>query len=104
MARAEGLDNDHPRSHIHKLTGLPLRMRSAHYGLVENFPGFALAAALAQMMAPKDAQVINLLAFHVIAKLLVYYPVYLANVSLPRTLAHISATSALINVLWRLAV
>lgn len=103
MAREEGLDNDHPRLHIHKLTGLPLRIRSAHYGLVENFPAFALAAALAQIIAPKDVQVVNLLAYHVIAKLLVYYPVYLANFALPRTLAHISATSALINVLWSLA-
>lgn len=39
MAREEGLDNDHPRKHIHKLDGLPLRLRSAHYALVENFPG-----------------------------------------------------------------
>ena len=32
-----------------------------------------------------------------------HYPAYLGNVALPRTLAHISATSALINVCWRLA-
>jgi len=103
MARREGLDNDHPRKHVNNLTGLPLRLRSAHYALMENFPAFALAAALAQIMAPKDPQVVNLLAYHVIAKTLIHYPTYLANVSLPRTLAHISATSALINVLWRLA-
>jgi hypothetical protein len=39
MAREEGLDNDHPRKHIHELEGLPLRLRSAHYALMENFPG-----------------------------------------------------------------
>ena len=124
MAREEGLDNDHPRKHINSLDGLPLRLRSAHYALMENFPGapfssdqvlcsigeanryrlgFALAAALAQVLAPNDAQIVNLLGFHVIAKLLVHYPAYLSNIALPRTLAHISATSALINVCWRLA-
>ena len=68
------------------------------------FTGFALAAALAQVLAPNDAQIVNLLGFHIIAKLLVHYPAYLGNIALPRTLAHISATSALINVCWRLAV
>ena len=103
MARKEGLDNDHPRKHVSNLKGLPLRLRSAHYALMENFPAFALAAALAQVIAPADSQVVNLLGFHIIAKLLVHYPAYLSNVALPRTLAHISATSALINVCWRLA-
>ncbi|KAL1609912.1 hypothetical protein SLS60_001577 [Paraconiothyrium brasiliense] len=103
MAREEGLDNDHPRKHVTHLEGLPLRLRSAHYALMENFPGFALAAALAQVIAPTDTQVVNLLGFHVIAKLLVHYPAYLANIAVPRTLAHISATSALINICWRLA-
>jgi uncharacterized MAPEG superfamily protein len=39
MASEEGYDNNHPRKHIGKLEGLPLRMRSAHYALMENFPG-----------------------------------------------------------------
>ncbi|KAL7777003.1 hypothetical protein CFE70_007424 [Pyrenophora teres f. teres 0-1] len=39
MSRREGLDTDHPRKHVHALEGLPLRMRSAHYALLENFPG-----------------------------------------------------------------
>lgn len=39
MGREEGLDNDHPRKYIHTLDGLPLRLRSAHYALMENFPG-----------------------------------------------------------------
>lgn len=103
MGREEGLDNDHPRKYVGKLEGFPLRLRSAHYALMENFPGFALAAALAQVLAPNDAQIVNLLGYHVIAKLLVHYPAYLGNVALPRTFAHISATAALINVCWRLA-
>jgi uncharacterized MAPEG superfamily protein len=70
--------------------------------LTENL-AFALAAALAQILAPNDAQIVNLLGYHVIAKLLVHYPAYLTNIALPRTLAHISATSALVNVCWRLA-
>lgn len=39
MGRAEGFDNDHPRKHVGKLDGLPLRLRSAHYALMENFAG-----------------------------------------------------------------
>lgn len=39
MGREEGLDNDHPRKHVGGLDGLPLRLRSAHYALMENFPG-----------------------------------------------------------------
>ncbi|KAI4699310.1 hypothetical protein J4E81_005204 [Alternaria sp. BMP 2799] len=103
MGREEGLDLEHSRKHIHKLDGLPLRLRSAHYALMENFPGFALAAALAQVLAPRDAQIVNLLGYHVIAKLLVHYPSYLSNVALPRTAAHVTATAALINICWRLA-
>jgi len=103
MGREDGLDNEHPRKHVGQLDGLPLRLRSAHYALMENFPAFALAAALAQVISPTDAQVVNLLGFHVIAKLLVHYPAYLTNIALPRTLAHLSATSALINVCWILA-
>ena len=64
---------------------------------------FALAAALAQVLAPQDAQVVNLLGYHVISKLLVHYPSYLSNVALPRTAAHVTATAALINICWRLA-
>jgi len=39
MGREEGFDNDHPRKHVNELSGLPLRLRSAHYALMENFPG-----------------------------------------------------------------
>jgi uncharacterized MAPEG superfamily protein len=67
------------------------------------FTAFALAAALAQILAPNDAQIVNLLGYHVMAKLLVHYPAYVGNVAVPRTLAHISATSALVNVCWCLA-
>ena len=70
---------------------------------MENFPGFALAAALAQCLAPNDAQIVNLLGFHVMAKMLVHYPAYLMNVAPPRTFSHVLATSAVVNVCWRLA-
>jgi hypothetical protein len=39
MSREEGFDNDHPRKHVHNMDGFPLRLRSAHYALMENFPG-----------------------------------------------------------------
>ncbi|KAK7894508.1 hypothetical protein LTR67_006269 [Exophiala xenobiotica] len=103
MARPTGLDNSNPREHLHQLRGLPNRLRSAHYNLLENFSGFALAAGLTQTLAPTNAQLINLLGLHALVKMLVYYPAYLLDVPPPRTLAHVLATSALINVLWRLA-
>lgn len=103
MARAEGLDNEHPRKHVNEMEGLPLRMRSAHYGLLENFGGFALAAALAQVLAPNNQEIINLLGYHVIAKMFIYYPAYLLNIAPPRTLSHLTATAAVINVCWKLA-
>lgn len=78
-------------------------MVSTYHGRLSLYTGFAVAAALSQSIAPNDAQIVNLLGFHVIAKLLVHYPAYLGNVALPRTLAHLSATAALINVCWRLA-
>lgn len=103
MARREGLDNNLPRKHVNSLDGLPLRLRSAHYGLLENFAGFAVAASLAQSLAPADAQISNLLGLHVLLKVGVYYASYLANIAPPRTLSHVLATSAVINVCWRLA-
>ena len=103
MGREEGLDNNCPRKHIHKLDGLPLRMRSAHYGLLENFAGYALAASLAQTLAPNDQQITNLLGLHVLLKVFVYYASYLVDIPPPRTFSHVFATSAVINVCWRLA-
>lgn len=103
MSRSEGLDNDEPRKFVHSMEGLPLRMRSAHYGLMENFPAFALAAALAQLLAPNNREIINLLGFHVIAKAFIYYPCYLLGIAPPRTLSHLTANAAMINVCWRLA-
>lgn len=64
----EGRDNNHPRAQVKNLRGLPLRLHSAHYHLMEMFPGFAMSAALAQTMAPGDQTLINLLGLHVIAK------------------------------------
>lgn len=66
----EGRDNNHPRKQVQTLEGLPLRLHSAHYHLLENFPGFGLAAALAQSMAPGDQTLVNLLGLHVLCKLL----------------------------------
>ncbi|KAK5126277.1 hypothetical protein LTR85_010513 [Meristemomyces frigidus] len=99
----EGRDNNHPRSQVQNLKGLPLRLYSAHYQMLEMFPGFALSAALAQTMAPGDQTLINLLGLHVISKVFVHYPAYLFNLGTPRTLAHIVATASVINVALRLA-
>lgn len=66
-----GFDNKHPRSHTKALTGLPLRLHSAHYNLMENFPAWAAAAALAQSLAPGDQHLINLLGLSALAKLFV---------------------------------
>jgi uncharacterized MAPEG superfamily protein len=46
MGREDGFDNEHPRKHVGELDGLPLRLRSAHYALMENFPGKSKAYKL----------------------------------------------------------
>lgn len=92
-----------PRASVNNLSGLPLRLRSAHYNLLEMFPGFALAAALAYVSAPKNQQLINLLGLHVLLKSFVFYPAYLLNVAPLRSLAHLGATASVINVAWQLA-
>jgi uncharacterized MAPEG superfamily protein len=102
-ARKEGLDGEEPRKFVNNLVGLPLRMRSAHYNLMEMFPGFALVAALTQAAAPKNQQLLNLLGLHVLLKCFVYYPSYLLKVGPLRSLGHVLATGSIINVAWRLA-
>lgn len=103
MARPAGLDNNTPRAHVHNLSGLPLRLRSAHVNLLENFGGFALAAGLAVASGNRDQQVANLLGLYVLLKGGVYYFSYLADVAPPRTIAHFAAVSAVVNVCYRLA-
>jgi uncharacterized MAPEG superfamily protein len=66
-----GRSNEHPRAAYANLRGLPLRLYSAHYHLMEMFPGWAIAAGLAQVIAPNDQAIINLLGLHVIAKVFV---------------------------------
>lgn len=85
------------------MTGLPLRLRSAHYHLMEMFPGFAVAALLTQVLAPNNAQLVNLLGLHVILKTLVFYPAYVMGIAVPRSMAHLVATASVINVCWQLA-
>ena len=70
---------------------------------MEMFPGFALAAALTQTLAPRNQQLINLLGLHVLAKVLVYYPCYLLDVAPLRSASHILATGSVIDVCWQLA-
>lgn len=83
------------------LAGLPLRLQSAHNNMMEMFPGFALAAALAMSIAPNNQHIINLLGMHVIAKVFLYYPSYLMNIAPVRSIAHFLATGSVIAVCWK---
>ncbi|KXJ88744.1 hypothetical protein Micbo1qcDRAFT_166187 [Microdochium bolleyi] len=103
MGRPGKFDNDHPRQHLAELRGFPLRLRSAHYNLLENFTPWALAAALSQVLAPGDKEIVSLLGVHILLKLGVFYPAYLLNRSAPRSASHLMANAAFINVLLRLA-
>lgn len=102
MSRPEGLDNNHPREHRQNMRGLPLRLMSAHHSLVENFPLFASAACLAQSLSRGDQQILNLLGFHVLLKVFVFYPSYVFNISPARSLSHLLSTAAIIRVFWLL--
>jgi uncharacterized MAPEG superfamily protein len=66
MSREGGLPDNNPREFVPAMRGVCQRLRSAHYNLMENFGGFALAAALAQTLAPGDRQVVNLLGLYVL--------------------------------------
>ncbi|KAI7287645.1 hypothetical protein KC345_g341 [Hortaea werneckii] len=99
----EGRDNNHPRKQVQKLEGLPLRLHSAHYNLMEMFPGFALSAALTQAIAPGDQALVNLLGLHVLSKVFLYYPSYILNVGVTRSTGHVLATASVINVALRLS-
>ncbi|CAI7604142.1 unnamed protein product [Penicillium glandicola] len=103
MSRAQGLDSDHPRKHRANMEGLPLRLMSAHLSLMENFPLFAAGACLAQVLAPDDQQILNLLGLHVLLKVFVYYPSYVAGYAPPRSLSHLLSISTVIRVFWQLA-
>jgi uncharacterized MAPEG superfamily protein len=65
--------------------------------------GFALAAALAQVTAPANQTIINLLGLYVLLKTFVYYPSYLLDIAPLRSLAHFGASASVINVAWKLA-
>ncbi|KAJ5270569.1 hypothetical protein N7497_008661 [Penicillium chrysogenum] len=103
MSRPNGLDNDHPRKHRGNMEGLPLRLMSAHHSLVEIFPLFAAGACLAQVLAPGDQQILNLLGLHVLLKVFAFYPSYVVGFAPIRSLAHLLSVSAMVKVLWLLA-
>ncbi|KAJ5198973.1 hypothetical protein N7491_000461 [Penicillium cf. griseofulvum] len=103
MSRPQGFDNDHPRKHRGKMEGLPLRLMSAHHSLIENFSLFATGACLAQVLAPTDQQILNLLGLHVLLKVFVFYPSYVVGFAPTRSLSHLLSISAIIMVFWLLA-
>lgn len=85
------------------MEGIPLRLMSAHHSLIENFPLFAAGACLAQVLAPGDQQVLNLLGLHVLLKVFVFYPSYVVGFAPTRSLSHLLSVSAIIRVFWLLA-
>ena len=103
MSRPEGHDNSHPRKHRQSMTGLPLRLMSAHHALMESFPLFASAASLAQGLAPGDQEILNLLGLHVLLKVFVFHPAYVFNIPPMRSLSHLLSISAILRVFWMLA-
>lgn len=69
---------------------------------MEIFPAFALIAGLVATMAPKDQQLINLLGLHVLVKLGVFWPSYLADLDGPRGLGHLLSIGALVAAGYKL--
>jgi uncharacterized MAPEG superfamily protein len=70
---------------------------------MEVFPAFALAAALTATLAPTNQHLINLLGVHVVAKLFVFWPAYLANLDGLRGIGHLVSTGALVSTAYKLA-
>lgn len=102
-AARKAFDNNHPRKHDVELRGFPLRLRSAHLNLMETFPPFALAAGLAQILAPNNQQITNLLGLYALVRVFIYYPAYLLDISPPRSVSHLLSIATLFNVCWMLA-
>lgn len=70
---------------------------------METFGGYALAASLAMALAPTNQHVVNLLGLHVMSKVFLFWPSYLANVGASRSIGHILSVGSLIGVAWKLA-
>lgn len=81
---------------------MPLRAHSAAAHLMEVFPAFALAAGLAQTLAPTNQHIVNLLGLHVIAKLLIFWPSYIFDVDATRSIGHVLATGSIVGVAYKL--
>ncbi|KAI9657233.1 MAG: hypothetical protein M1831_004422 [Alyxoria varia] len=101
-----------PRKHEGTLTGLPLRLRSAHLNLMDTFPAYALSAALSyasltstrgNVNTPAQQLIVNLLGLHVLLKVFVYLPAYYGDVFPLRGPSHVMSIGVLGAVLWRLA-
>ena len=70
---------------------------------METFGGYALAASMAAAIAPNNQHVINLLGLHILSKVFLFWPSYLANIGPSRTLGHVLSVGSLIGVAWKLA-
>jgi uncharacterized MAPEG superfamily protein len=64
---------------------------------------WAVAAALAQVLAPKNQQIINILGLAMLSKVAVHYPAYVLNIAPVRSLGHLAATASATAVLYALA-
>ncbi|MCJ1356734.1 MAG: hypothetical protein MMC33_006729 [Icmadophila ericetorum] len=102
-ATTKEMDLNHPRAQQASLSGLPLRLKSAHLNMVENFPAFALSAALVHTIAPTNQHLINLLGFFVLNKTFVYWPAYVTNVAPARSASHLVSMASLLQVFYLLA-
>lgn len=70
---------------------------------METFPMWAVAAGLAQLLAPRNQQMINILGLAMLSKIAVHYPAYIANISPVRSIAHLIATASSTAALYALA-
>ena len=69
---------------------------------MEIFPAFALSAGLVTTLAPANQQLVNLLGLHVLVKLFVFWPSYLADIDALRGPAHLLSIGSLVTVAWKL--
>ena len=70
---------------------------------METFPIWAVAAVLAQVLAPKNQQIINTLGLAMLCKVALHYPAYLLNGPPVRSVTHMIATASATAALYALA-
>ncbi|KAJ3129602.1 hypothetical protein HK098_000753 [Nowakowskiella sp. JEL0407] len=95
QAATVGYNNQEPRGPRSQLKGFALLASSAHQNFVEGFPLVASSFIIAHILNVSVDLRAELACVHLVGRVL-YYPFYLSNIDVPRSLAWLMSTEACI--------